>query len=53
MKKYDTAWEGEAYSYCLAANPRTIRVRLDDRFMRAVQEDGDWELTARTDGKGR
>ncbi len=50
MKKYDTAWEGEAYS-SVSGQSSNNSVRLDNRFMRAVQEDGDWELTARTTGK--
>jgi ribonucleoside-diphosphate reductase alpha chain len=50
LKKYDTAWEGEAYS-SVSGQSSNNSVRLDNGFMRAVQEDGDWELKARTTGK--
>ena len=50
LKKYDTAWEGEAYS-SVSGQSSNNSVRLNNGFMRAVQEDGDWELKARTTGK--
>ncbi|MGA2548185.1 MAG: adenosylcobalamin-dependent ribonucleoside-diphosphate reductase [Rectinemataceae bacterium] len=50
LPRYDTAWEGEAYS-SVSGQSSNNSVRLDNKFMRAVQDDGDWELTARTTGK--
>ncbi|MGO8695944.1 MAG: adenosylcobalamin-dependent ribonucleoside-diphosphate reductase [Rectinemataceae bacterium] len=46
---YDTAWEGEAYN-TVAGQSSNNSVRVDNRFMAAVQNDGDWELVGRTDG---
>jgi ribonucleoside-diphosphate reductase alpha chain len=50
LPKFDTAWEGEAYN-TVSGQSSNNSVRLDNRFMAAVQEDGDWELVARTTGK--
>ena len=50
LPRYDTAWEGEAYN-TVSGQSSNNSVRLDNDFMRAVQEDGDWKLTARTTGK--
>ena len=47
---YDTEWEGEAYN-SVSGQSSNNSVRLDNAFMSAVQEDGDWELRARTTGK--
>jgi ribonucleoside-diphosphate reductase alpha chain len=47
---YNTAWEGEAYN-TVSGQSSNNSVRLDNRFMQAVLDDGDWELTARTTGK--
>jgi ribonucleoside-diphosphate reductase alpha chain len=47
---YNTAWEGEAYN-SVSGQSSNNSVRLDNRFMRAVQDDGDWDLVARTTGK--
>ena len=50
LPKYDTAWEGEAYN-SVSGQSSNNSVRLDNRFMHAVRDDGDWELKARTTGK--
>ncbi|HTX72424.1 MAG TPA: adenosylcobalamin-dependent ribonucleoside-diphosphate reductase [Rectinemataceae bacterium] len=47
---YDTAWEGEAYN-TVAGQSSNNSVRVDNRFMAAVQDDGDWELRGRTGGE--
>lgn len=46
---YNTDWQGEAYQTVAGQNGNNS-VRLSDEFMRAVEEDGDWNLTRRTDG---
>ena len=50
LPKFDTAWEGEAYN-TVSGQSSNNSVRLDNEFMRAVQDDGDWDLVARTSGK--
>jgi ribonucleoside-diphosphate reductase alpha chain len=50
LPKFDTAWEGEAYN-TVSGQSSNNSVRLDNAFMRAVQEDGEWKLVARTTGK--
>ena len=47
---YDTDWEGEAYRSVSGQNSNNT-VRLDDGFLKAVEDDGDWALTARTTGE--
>ncbi|MBL8968809.1 MAG: adenosylcobalamin-dependent ribonucleoside-diphosphate reductase, partial [Spirochaetaceae bacterium] len=47
---YDTAWEGEAYN-TVAGQSSNNSVRVDNRFMEAVQADADWELVGRISGK--
>ncbi|HET7838414.1 MAG TPA: adenosylcobalamin-dependent ribonucleoside-diphosphate reductase [Rectinemataceae bacterium] len=47
---YDTAWEGEAYN-TVSGQSSNNSVRVDNRFMKAVQEDGDWDLIGRITGK--
>ena len=47
---YDTAWEGEAYN-TVAGQSSNNSIRVDNRFMAAVQDDGEWELVGRTTGK--
>lgn len=42
-------WEGEAYQSIGAQNSNNS-VRVTDAFMEAVLNDGDWNLTRRTDG---
>ncbi len=47
---YDTDWDGEAYASVSGQNSNNS-VRVTDAFLAAVREDGDWQLTRRTDGK--
>ena len=47
---YDTDWDSEAYVTVAGQNSNNS-VRVTDAFLRAVEEDGMWELTRRTDGK--
>ncbi|MEN6477190.1 MAG: adenosylcobalamin-dependent ribonucleoside-diphosphate reductase [Rectinema sp.] len=50
LPRYDTGWESEAYN-TVSGQSSNNSIRVDNRFMKAVVEDGDWELTARTTGK--
>jgi ribonucleoside-diphosphate reductase alpha chain len=50
LPAYDAAWEGEAYN-TVSGQSSNNSVRLDTAFMKAVVEDGDWELRARTTGE--
>jgi ribonucleoside-diphosphate reductase alpha chain len=47
---YDTDWDSEAYLTVSGQNSNNS-VSLKDDFLRAVETDGDWKLTARTNGK--
>ncbi|TDT92519.1 ribonucleoside-diphosphate reductase class II [Azorhizobium sp. AG788] len=47
---YDTDWDGEAYLTVAGQNSNNS-VRVTDDFLRAVEEDADWNLIRRTDGK--
>nr|MBX2806072.1 vitamin B12-dependent ribonucleotide reductase [Hyphomicrobiales bacterium] len=47
---YDADWEGEAYRSVSGQNSNNT-VRLDDRFLQAVENDDDWTLTSRTNGE--
>jgi ribonucleoside-diphosphate reductase alpha chain len=47
---FDTDWEGEAYRTVAGQNSNNT-VRVDDDFLRAVEEDDDWALKARITGK--
>ena len=46
----DTDWDGEAY-YTVSGQNSNNTVRVNDDFLRAVETDGEWKLTRRTDGK--
>ncbi len=46
---YDTDWDSEAYLTVSGQNSNNS-VRLTDAFLRAVEADGEWSLTRRTDG---
>ena len=47
---YDTDWESEAYLTVSGQNSNNS-VRLTDEFLHAVENDGEWNLTRRLDGK--
>ncbi|MEQ1578389.1 MAG: vitamin B12-dependent ribonucleotide reductase, partial [Hyphomicrobium sp.] len=47
---YDTDWDSEAYLTVSGQNSNNS-VRVTDAFLNAVNEDRDWTLTARKDGK--
>ncbi|MGH1454719.1 MAG: vitamin B12-dependent ribonucleotide reductase [Paracoccaceae bacterium] len=47
---YDTDWDSEAYASVSGQNSNNS-VRVTDAFLKAVQDDADWELLRRTDGK--
>ncbi|MBN2081309.1 vitamin B12-dependent ribonucleotide reductase [bacterium] len=48
--KYDNSFEGEAYATVSGQNSNNS-VRANNKFLKAVEEDGEWELTWRTDGR--
>ncbi|MDH6268953.1 ribonucleoside-diphosphate reductase alpha chain [Rhizobium sp. SG_E_25_P2] len=50
FKTYDTDWDSEAYLTVAGQNSNNS-VSIKDDFLRAVENDGDWNLTARKDGK--
>ena len=47
---YDTDWDSEAYLTVAGQNSNNS-VRVTDDFLRAVEEDKDWSLLRRLDGK--
>ncbi|MEO1292318.1 MAG: vitamin B12-dependent ribonucleotide reductase [Pseudomonadota bacterium] len=47
---FDTDWDSEAYLTVSGQNSNNS-VRVTDGFLDAVEADGDWNLTRRTDGK--
>jgi ribonucleoside-diphosphate reductase alpha chain len=50
FKTYDTDWDSEAYLTVSGQNSNNS-VSLKDDFLRAVENDGEWNLLARKDGK--
>jgi ribonucleoside-diphosphate reductase alpha chain len=46
---YPADFNGEAYATVSGQNSNNS-VRVPKEFLKAIEEDGDWELTARTDG---
>ncbi len=50
LKTFDTDWDSEAYLTVSGQNSNNS-VRVPDAFLKAVEEDGEWTLTRRTDGK--
>ena len=47
---YDNGYEGEAYSTVAGQNSNNS-IRIPNEFFKVLEEDGDWELKARTDGR--
>ncbi len=47
---YDTDWNSEAYATVSGQNSNNS-VRLANAFLEAVERDGEWTLTRRTDGR--
>ncbi len=47
---YNTDWDSEAYLTVAGQNSNNS-VRVTDEFLRAVENDGDWHLIRRLDGK--
>ncbi|MDP1712564.1 MAG: adenosylcobalamin-dependent ribonucleoside-diphosphate reductase [Candidatus Nanopelagicaceae bacterium] len=47
---YDGNYEGEAYKTVSGQNSNNS-IRITNAFMKAVEEDGEWDLIARTTGK--
>jgi ribonucleoside-diphosphate reductase alpha chain len=50
FRTYDTDWDSEAYLTVSGQNSNNS-VRVSDDFLTAVEEDDDWNLIRRTDGK--
>jgi len=50
FKAYDTDWDSEAYLTVSGQNSNNT-VRVTDAFLSAVENDEDWELVRRIDGK--
>ncbi|MDA8747810.1 vitamin B12-dependent ribonucleotide reductase, partial [Litoreibacter sp.] len=46
---YDTDWDSEAYSSVSGQNSNNS-IRVTDAFLKAVENDGDWDLLSRTNG---
>ncbi|WP_298291599.1 vitamin B12-dependent ribonucleotide reductase [uncultured Litoreibacter sp.] len=47
---YDTDWDSEAYNSVSGQNSNNS-IRVTDAFLKAVENDGDWELISRTNGE--
>ena len=50
FQTYDTDWDSEAYLTVAGQNSNNS-VRVDNAFIDAVENDGDWQLKARITGK--
>jgi len=50
LVEYNTDWDSEAYLTVSGQNSNNS-VRITDAFLRAVEQDGNWDLIRRTDGK--
>ncbi|PWC53083.1 vitamin B12-dependent ribonucleotide reductase [Azospirillum sp. TSO22-1] len=50
FKTYDTDWDSEAYLTVAGQNSNNS-VRVSDKFIHAVMDDGAWDLIGRTNGK--
>ncbi len=50
FKVYDTDWDSEAYLTVSGQNSNNS-VRVTNKFLQAVLDNGEWELIRRTDGK--
>jgi ribonucleoside-diphosphate reductase alpha chain len=50
FREYDTNWDSDAYSTVSGQNSNNS-VRVNDEFLRAVEEDSTWDLIRRIDGK--
>ncbi|GAB0116843.1 vitamin B12-dependent ribonucleotide reductase [Acidisoma sp. 7E03] len=50
FRTYDTDWDSEAYLTVAGQNSNNS-VRLTNDFLQRVLDDGEWNLTRRTDGK--
>lgn len=48
--EYDTNWDGKAYQTVSGQNSNNS-IRIPNEFFTALEQDGDWRLTRRTDGK--
>ncbi len=48
--EYDTNWDGRAYQTVSGQNSNNS-IRIPNAFFHALEQDGDWQLTRRTDGK--
>ncbi|MGA6829168.1 vitamin B12-dependent ribonucleotide reductase [Nitrospira sp. NS4] len=48
--EYDTNWDGKAYQTVSGQNSNNS-VRIPNEFFRALENDADWHLTRRNDGK--
>lgn len=47
---YDNSYEGEAYATVAGQNSNNS-LRIPNEFFKVLEENGDWELKARTDGR--
>ncbi len=50
FESFTTDWDSEAYITVAGQNSNNS-VRVSDEFLRAVEDDGEWTLTRRVDGK--